>query len=84
MYLVLGWLFDCFDSMLWVIFRVFVYEFVVELEILVKVVLNEYVDICYVFFGESECKFVNVVMDVVVCYVRLEEFNEVKNGIDIE
>ncbi len=81
-HLMSGWSLDRLDSTLRAILRASAYEFAAERETPAKVVLNEYVDICHAFFGESERKFANAVMDAVARHVRPEEFAETKNGAD--
>lgn len=71
---VVKWLIDCIDLMLWVLFCVVGVELVGKV-ILFKVVIVEFVQVVEVFYLKGkELKFVNVVLDYMVCEVQLDVF----------
>lgn len=60
------WLLKWIDSLLWVIFRLGFYEFLWCKDVLVKVIIFEYIDVFKVFFEDDELGFVNGVFDWLV------------------
>lgn len=65
LYLREGWSFERMDGTLRALFLCAVYELINTLDIDVKVIIQEYVDLAYAFFSKGEPKMVNAVLDQV-------------------
>lgn len=69
-YLNEGWSFDRMDGTMQAILLCAVYEINNTLDIDVKVIIQEYVDLAYAFFAKSEPKMVNALLDQISKEVR--------------
>ena len=65
LYLKEGWSFERMDGTMRAILLCAIYELVYSLDIDVKVIIQEYVDLAYAFFNKSEPKVVNALLDQV-------------------
>lgn len=70
-YLNEGWTFERMDGTLQALLLCAVYEIINTLDIDVKVLIQEYVDLAYAFFTKSEPKMVNALLDQISKQVRL-------------
>ena len=71
-YLNEGWSFDRMDGTLQSLLLCAVYEIANTLDIDVKVIIKEYVDLAYAFFTKYEPKMVNALLDTIAKSVRSE------------
>ena len=69
-YLNEGWSFDRMDGTLQALLLCAVYEIANTLDIDVKVIIKEYVDLAYAFFTKYEPKMVNALLDSIAKSVR--------------
>ena len=69
-YLNEGWSFERMDGTLQALLLCAVYEIVYTLDIDVKVIIKEYVDLAYAFFTKYEPKMVNALLDQVSRSIR--------------
>ncbi len=69
-YLNEGWSFDRMDGTMQAILLCAVYEITNTLDIDVKVIIQEYVDLAYAFFAKSEPKMVNALLDQISKEIR--------------
>lgn len=71
-YLNEGWSFDRMDGTLQALLLCAVYEIANTLDVDVKVIIKEYVDLAYAFFTKYEPKMVNALLDQISKSVRAE------------
>ena len=71
-YLNEGWSFERMDGTLQALLLCAVYEIANTLDIDVKVIIKEYVDLAYAFFTKYEPKMVNALLDTIAKSVRSE------------
>lgn len=69
-YLNEGWSFERMDGTLQALLLCAVYEIVSTLDVDVKIIIKEYVDLAYAFFTKYEPKMVNALLDKVAKAVR--------------
>lgn len=69
-YLNEGWAFERLDGTLQALLLCATYEIISTLEIDVKVLIQEYVDLAYAFFTKNEPKMVNALLDQIAKEVR--------------
>ena len=69
-YLNEGWSFERMDGTLQALLLCAVYEIVSTLDVDVKIIIKEYVDLAYAFFAKSEPKMVNALLDQIAKQVR--------------
>ena len=75
-----GWRLARLDSILRAILRAAVYELTERVDVPVKVIINEYVDVAHAFFGGEEPGVVNGVLDAVAREVRAGDFQRRDHG----
>lgn len=71
-YLGKGWTFERMDGTLQALLLCAIYEITTTVEVDVKVIIKEYVDLAYAFFTKQEPKMVNALLDQVAHSVRDE------------
>lgn len=69
-YLKEGWSFERFDGTLRALLLCATYELINTLDIDVKVLIQEYVDLAYAFFSKNEPKMVNALLDQIAKEAR--------------
>lgn len=69
-YLKEGWSFERFDGTLRALLLCATYELTNTLDIDVKVLIQEYVDLAYAFFSKNEPKMVNALLDQIAKEIR--------------
>ena len=69
-YLKEGWAFERFDGTLRAVLLCATYELINTLDIDVKVLIQEYVDLAYAFFSKNEPKMVNALLDQIAKEIR--------------
>ena len=70
LYLKEGWQFDRLDGTLRALLLCASYELINTLDVDVKVLIQEYVDLAYAFFSKNEPKMVNALLDQIAKQVR--------------
>jgi N utilization substance protein B len=75
-----GWRLARLDSIVRAILRAAVYELKERVDVPVKVIINEYVDVARAFFGGDEPGVVNGILDAVAREVRAGDFRSRDNG----
>ena len=65
-----GWSLSRLDKAMLQILRAGAYELLARVDVPVKAVINEYVDVAHAFFEDREAKFVNGILDAVAKDVR--------------
>ncbi len=68
-----GWSFERLDNTLQALLLCAVYEITNTLDVDVKVLIQEYVDLAYAFFSKNEPKMVNALLDQIAKEVRIGE-----------
>ena len=69
-YLKEGWSFERFDGTLRALLLCATYELINTLDVDVKVLIQEYVDLAYAFFSKNEPKMVNALLDQIAKEIR--------------
>lgn len=69
-YLKEGWSFERFDGTLRALLLCAAYELINTLDVDVKVLIQEYVDLAYAFFSKNEPKMVNALLDQIAKEIR--------------
>lgn len=69
-YLNEGWSFERMDGTLQALLLCAIYEIINTLDVDVKVLIQEYVDLAYAFFSKSEPKMVNALLDQIAREIR--------------
>lgn len=69
-YLKEGWSYERFDGTLRALLLCATYEIINTLDIDVKVIIQEYVDLAYAFFSKNEPKMVNALLDTIAREIR--------------
>lgn len=69
-YLEKGWTFERMDETMRALLLCAIYEITTTLDIDVKVIIKEYVDLAYAFFSKKEPKMVNALLDQIAKSVR--------------
>lgn len=69
-YLKEGWSFERFDGTLRALLLCATYELINTLDVDVKVIIQEYVDLAYAFFSKKEPKMVNALLDQIAKEIR--------------
>lgn len=69
-YLNEGWSFDRMDGTLQALLLCAIYEIINTLDVDVKVLIQEYVDLAYAFFSKNEPKMVNALLDQIAKEIR--------------
>lgn len=69
-YLKEGWSYERFDGTLRALLLCATYEIINTLDIDVKVIIQEYVDLAYAFFSKNEPKMVNALLDTIAREAR--------------
>ena len=69
-YLEKGWTFERMDETMRALLLCAIYEITTNLDINIKVIIKEYVDLAYAFFTKQEPKMVNALLDQIAHDVR--------------
>lgn len=69
-YLNEGWVFERMDGTLQALLLCAIYEIINTLDVDVKVLIQEYVDLAYAFFSKNEPKMVNALLDQIAKEIR--------------
>jgi N utilization substance protein B len=75
-----GWRLARLDSIVRAILRAAAYELKDRVDVPVKVIINEYVDVAHAFFGGDEPGVVNGILDAVAREVRAGDFRRRDHG----
>ena len=70
-YLNEGWSFERMDGTMQALLLCAVYEIINTLDVDVKVIIQEYVDLAYAFFSKNEPKMINALLDQIAHEVRM-------------
>ena len=71
LYLKEGWSFERMDGTMRALLLCAVYELINTVDVDVKVIIQEYVDLAYAFFSKNEPKMVNALLDSIAKQVRV-------------
>ena len=72
-YLAKGWTFERMDETMRALLLCAIYEITTTLDVDVKVIIKEYVDLAYAFFTKQEPKMINALLDQIVHDVRPQD-----------
>ena len=72
-YLAKGWTFERMDETMRALLLCAIYEITTTLDVDVKVIIKEYVDLAYAFFTKQEPKMINALLDQIAHDVRPQD-----------